>query len=67
MLRRLSLVAMGRGYPLVGACGLLIAAASIAGEHRLKARGPQLLPRVGSIIGGALFLELRLSSCGAQA
>ena len=66
LLCRLSLVAMGRDYTLVGACGLLIVVASIAGEHRLKERGPQLLQCVGSIIGGPLFLELRLSSCGAQ-
>ena len=58
---------MGRVYSPDGVCGLLIAVASIVGEHRLTARGPQLLQRVGSIIGGALVLELRLSSCGAEA
>ena len=44
--RRLSPVAAGRGSSLVAVCGLLVAVASIVGEHRLW--GFVALRRVGS-------------------
>ena len=38
-----SLVAEGRGYSLAGVPGLLVAVASLAGEHGLRAWAPVIL------------------------
>ena len=61
MAPRLSLAAVSGGSSLVAMCGLLVAAASLVVEHKLKSVGSAVVARGLSCQAGRIFLEQGLN------